>query len=163
VTPTLAPASHPTSELVLLVEDNDDNRAMYGRYLEWEGFRIVEASDGLQALDRAVALDPSIIVMDLTLPRLDGWDATRRLKADSRTRHIPVLALTAHAFSGAAEQARAAGCDGYLAKPCLPQELARVIRSIIQATDGDPRKRARDWSEGPRSSHSSRGGSTVGR
>jgi CheY-like chemotaxis protein len=117
----------------LLVEDHDDNRAMYRRYLEWKGFRVAEAADGFQALRRA-ALAPAVIVMDLTLPRLDGWEAARRLKADPRTSHIPVLALTAHAFAGDAEQAKAAGCDGYLAKPCLPEDLVRAIRGFIQAT-----------------------------
>ena len=76
--------------------------------------------------------------MDLMLPRLDGWQAVRRLKADSRTSHIPVLVLTARAFVGEAEQARATGCDGYLAKPCLPDALARAIRGLIQVTDGRP-------------------------
>jgi CheY-like chemotaxis protein len=128
----------------LLVEDNDDNRTMYRHYLEWEGFRIAEAADGLEAIAQAAALMPAAIVMDLTLPRLDGWHATRRIRADSRTRHIPVLALTAHAFAGAAEQATAAGCDGYLAKPCLPDALARAIRRIIGATDRNDRDRRRD-------------------
>jgi CheY-like chemotaxis protein len=128
--PTSAP---PTSApLVALVDDNDDNRAIYRQYLEWIGFRVVEATDGLQALEQAAALTPAAIVMDLRLPRLDGWEAMRRLKADPATKHIPVLALTAHALVGDAEQARAAGCDRYLTKPCLPEDLARAIRSVIK-------------------------------
>ena len=71
---------------------------MYRQYLEWKGFRVIEASDGLQAIDRAAALMPTVIVTDLALPRLSGWEAVRRLKADSGTKHIPVLALSAHAF-----------------------------------------------------------------
>jgi two-component system, cell cycle response regulator DivK len=139
---TPAPSSvHPSpSPLVLLVEDNDDNRAMYRHYLEWEGFTIAEATDGLQALGQAATLMPAAIVMDMALPRLDGWEAVRRLKADPRTRHIPVLAVTAHAFVDDARTARAAGCDGYLAKPCLPEDLARTLRSLIKATVGGSRR-----------------------
>jgi two-component system cell cycle response regulator DivK len=135
---TAIPRSSP--ELVLLVEDDEDNRAMYRCYLEWEGFRVVEATDGLQALGQAAAATPAVIVMDLALPRLDGWQAVRRLKADPRTRHIPVIALTAHAFVGDAKQAKAAGCDGYLAKPCLPEDLSRAIRSFIRATRSGGRR-----------------------
>jgi two-component system cell cycle response regulator DivK len=139
-TPTPS-SEHPgPSPLVLLVEDNEDNRAMYRHYLEWEGFSIVEATDGLQALDQAGIPRLAAIVMDMALPRLDGWEAARRLKADPRTRHIPVLALTAHAFVEDAKQARAAGCDGYLAKPCLPEDLARTLRSLIKATTGGSRR-----------------------
>ena len=79
--------------------------------------------------------------MDLTLPRLSGWEALRRLKADPATKHIPVLALTAHAFAGDAEKARAAGCDLYVTKPCLPEDLAGKIKSLIK---GDGRRRRRD-------------------
>jgi two-component system cell cycle response regulator DivK len=127
----------------LLVEDDEDNRAMYRRYLEWDGFRVVEAADGLHGLAQAAALTPAAIVMDLMLPRLDGWEAIPRLKADPRTRHIPVLALTARAFVDDARKATATGCDRYLAKPCLPEALARAIRGLIQeATAGrNPRRR----------------------
>lgn len=130
-------SAHPPAPLqILLVEDDEDNRAMYRQYLEWDGFRVVEATDGLQALRQAASLTLAAIVMDLALPRLDGWDVARRLKADPRTRHIPVLALTAHAFEDDAKRASAAGCDGYLAKPCLPEDLARAIRSLVQPTGG---------------------------
>ena len=91
--PPPTPAVLPPAPLVLLVEDDHDNRAMYRQYLEWEGFRIIEASDGLEAIDRAAALLPTVIVTDLALPRLNGWEAVRRLKADPGTKHIPVLAL----------------------------------------------------------------------
>jgi two-component system cell cycle response regulator DivK len=118
--------------LVLLVEDDRDNREMYRQYLEWEGFQVVEATDGLQAFRRAAARDPTVIVTDLTLPRLDGWEAVRRIKANPGTRHIPVIALSAHAFVDDAGRAHAAGCDAYLAKPCLPEELAKAIRSLLK-------------------------------
>ncbi len=117
--------------LVLLVDDDRDNREMYRQYLEWEGFRVVEAIDGLEALQRAAALKPTVIVTDLALPRLDGWEAVRRLKANPGTRHIPVLALSAHAYLDDVARARAAGCDVYLAKPCLPEDLAKAIRALL--------------------------------
>jgi two-component system cell cycle response regulator DivK len=148
-----APSSvHPAPPpLVLLVEDNEDNRAMYRHYLEWEGFSIAEATDGLQALAQAATLTPAAIVMDMALPRLDGWEAVRQLKADPRTRDIPVLALTAHAFVEDAKQARAAGCDGYLAKPCLPEDLARTLRSLIKTGVGGRRRGRLDLVEGGQS------------
>jgi CheY-like chemotaxis protein len=155
----------------LLVDDDHDNRAMYRQYLEWDGFRIVEAIDGLQALAQASAHSPAAIVMDLTLPRLDGWEAMRRLKADPRTKHIPVLALTAHALVGDAEQARAAGCDSYVAKPCLPEDLARAIRSLLKrgrAVPTRPTRAVRDRTEpGPgsfsRQARASRAGTRPAR
>jgi two-component system, cell cycle response regulator DivK len=125
-------AGRRSTLLVLLVEDDEDNRAMYRLYLEWEGFDILEATDGLQALRKATTPALAAIVMDLALPRLDGLEAVRRLKADPRTKHIPVLALTAHAFVEDARRAKAAGCDAYLAKPCLPDKLARTIRSLVE-------------------------------
>ena len=117
--------------LVLLVDDDRDNREMYRQYLEWEGFCVVEAIDGLEALQRAAALKPTVIVTDLALPRLDGWEAVRRLKANPGTRHIPVLALSAHAYLDDVARARAAGCDVYVAKPCLPEDLAKAIRALV--------------------------------
>ncbi|MGH7357653.1 MAG: response regulator [Candidatus Rokuibacteriota bacterium] len=140
-TPTPSPPS--AAPIIGLVDDDADNRAMYRQYLEWEGFGVAEASDGLQALEQAAALPLAVIVMDLTLPRLDGWEALRRLKADPATRHIPVLALTAHAFAADAEQARAVGCDGYLTKPCLPEDLARAIKSLIKRRPAAPARPAR--------------------
>jgi CheY-like chemotaxis protein len=140
------PPVPPTpASLIALVDDDDDNRSMYRQYLEWEGFRVVEAGDGLQAIELARRLALAAIVMDLALPRLDGLEAVRRLRADPVTKHIPVLALTAHALVGYAEQALAAGCDGYLAKPCLPEDLARGLRSLIKeravASPRPPRRR----------------------
>ena len=127
---------------VLLVDDNADNREMYRQYLEWDGFRVVLATDGLQALDQAARVMPTVIVTDLAMPKLNGWDMVRRLKGDPRTRHVPVLAVTAHALIGEAERARAAGCDGYLSKPCLPEELARAIRTLIQRRSRTPSRSA---------------------
>jgi two-component system, cell cycle response regulator DivK len=119
------------SPLVLLVDDYADNRAMYARYLVHAGFRVDEATNGVEALDKAGALQPDLIVMDLSLPVMDGWEATRRLKANPQTKRIPVLALTGHALGDHEREASAAGCDGYVTKPCLPEDLAARIQDML--------------------------------
>jgi two-component system cell cycle response regulator DivK len=118
---------------VLLVDDYPDAREMYSEYLEFSGFDVVEAGNGMEALQRAVDTAPDIILMDLSLPVMDGWEATRRLKADQRTKAIPVVALTGHALAGISEGARQAGCDAFVTKPCLPEDLVREIRKILDA------------------------------
>jgi CheY-like chemotaxis protein len=117
--------------LVLVVEDYQDAREMYVEYLRFSGFRVAEARNGLEAIERAAALLPNIVLMDLALPRMDGWEATRRLKADVRTQHIPVIALTGHALAGHAEGARQAGCDAFITKPCLPDALVAEIKRVL--------------------------------
>lgn len=119
--------------LVLVVEDYPDAREMYAEYLRFSGFRVEEARNGIEAIDMAAALLPDIILMDLALPTMDGWEATRRLKTDDRTRKIPVLALTGHALAGHAESARLAGCDAFVTKPCLPDALVAEIRRMLGA------------------------------
>ena len=114
--------------LVLIVDDVDHGREICAEYLEFRGFRVATAVDGIDALDKAFALLPDVILMDLSLPRLDGWEATRRLKADARTRAIPVIALTAHALASAHERATEAGCDSVVTKPCLPKDLEAEVR-----------------------------------
>src|SRR5262245_9934549 len=114
--------------LVLVVEDYQDAREMYAAYLQFSGYRVAEATNGYEALEQAQQLKPDIILMDLALPKMDGWEATRRLKADTRTRDIPIVALTGHALAGHAEGARAAGCDSFVTKPCLPDQLVAEIR-----------------------------------
>ena len=121
------PADRGRGRLVLIVDDVPDNRELYVQYLTHFGYRAAEAGDGQDALTKAAALRPDVIVMDLSLPGMDGWEATRRLKADTATRHIPVIALTGHALSGSDEHARAAGCDAFLTKPCDPEDLAATI------------------------------------
>ena len=116
---------------VLLVDDYPDAREMYSEYLEFCGFDVVEAGNGMEALQRAVDTGPDIILMDLSLPVMDGWEATRRLKADQRTKAIPVVALTGHALAGISEGAKQAGCDAFITKPCLPEDLVREIRKIL--------------------------------
>lgn len=118
--------------LILIVDDFQDNREMYAMYLSYTGFRVAEAANGYEALEQAAALKPDLIVMDLSLPGLDGWEATRRLKADPSTMHIPVIALTSHALEGFSEGARAAGCDAFVTKPCLPEQLVGEIRKMLK-------------------------------
>jgi two-component system cell cycle response regulator DivK len=118
---------------VLLVDDYPDAREMYSEYLEFSGFDVVEAGNGMEALQRAVDTAPDIILMDLSLPVMDGWEATRRLMADQRTKGIPVVALTGHALAGISEGAKQAGCDAFVTKPCLPEDLVREIRKILDA------------------------------
>lgn len=113
---------------ILVVEDDADNRRIVAKTLSVEGYEIVEATDGIQALARALADHPDLILMDLALPNMDGWEATRRLKDDPRTRAIPVVALTAVAMRGDEEQARAAGCDDYISKPARPAAIREMVR-----------------------------------
>jgi len=119
--------------LVLVVDDFEDNRAMYAEYLSYSGFDVEQASNGEEALELAHRLDPDVVVMDLSLPVMDGWEATRRLKADASTRHIPVIALTGHALAGHSRGARDAGCDAFLAKPCLPADLVAKVEELIRS------------------------------
>jgi two-component system cell cycle response regulator DivK len=123
-----------SSPLILLVDDYADNRAMYARYLMYAGYRVDEATNGQEALDKAEQIHPDLIVMDLSLPVMDGWEATRRLKANSQTRRIPVLALTGHALGDHEREASAAGCDGYVTKPCLPEDLTARIQDMLVGT-----------------------------
>lgn len=119
---------------ILLVEDNEMNRDMLSRRLERKGYTVTCAVDGQQGLERARAERPDLILMDLSLPVLDGWEATRRLKADPDLRRIPVIALTAHAMASDEQQARAAGCDDYDTKPVeLPRLLAKIEALLRRA------------------------------
>jgi two-component system, cell cycle response regulator DivK len=112
---------------ILLVEDNEMNRDMLSRRLLRKGYQVVLALDGQSGVEMTQAEVPDLILMDMSLPLLDGWEATRRLKADSATRHIPVIALTAHAMSSDREKALEAGCDDYDTKPVeLPRLLAKI-------------------------------------
>lgn len=125
------PVTAPYAPLVLVVDDYDDAREMYAESLLVSGFRVVEAADGARAVELAQSLSPDVILMDLSLPGVDGWEATRRLKADARTQHIPVVALTGHALSSALDAARAAGCDRFVVKPALPDVVIEEVRRAI--------------------------------
>ena len=126
--------------LVLVVEDYQDAREMYAAYLQFSGYRVAEATNGVEAIEQAHQLMPDIILMDLALPKMDGWEATRRLKSDDRTRNIPIVALTGHALAGHAEGARQAGCDAFVTKPCLPDALVAEIKRMLNAPDNRSRK-----------------------
>ena len=114
--------------LVLIVDDFAEGREICAEYLAFRGYRVATAEDGLVALEKTRELLPDVILMDLSLPRLDGWEASRRLKADERTRHIPIIALTAHALSSARDRALEAGCDAVVTKPCPPRDLESEVR-----------------------------------
>lgn len=115
---------------ILVVEDNEMNRDMLCRRLARKGYEILVAQDGIQGIDRARLEIPDLIVMDLSLPRIDGWEATRRLKADEATRGIPIIALTAHAMSTDRDKALAAGCDDFDTKPV---DFRRLMEKIERA------------------------------
>jgi two-component system, cell cycle response regulator DivK len=117
--------------LVLIVDDFEDNRAMYVEYLQFQGFRVGEAVNGEEAVARAIEMHPALIVMDLSLPVMDGWEATRRIKANPETKDVVVIALTGHAEAAHAKKALDAGCDDFVAKPCLPDRLMAKIREHI--------------------------------
>jgi CheY-like chemotaxis protein len=132
--------TEPLAPLILVVDDYQDAREMYSEYLQYSGFRVAEARNGNEALQQAFALTPDLILMDLSLPGMDGWEATRRLKADPSTRHIPIVALTGHALAGASEGARRAGCDSFVTKPCLPDDLVVEVRRMLGTRVGEATK-----------------------
>jgi CheY-like chemotaxis protein len=119
---------------ILYVEDNEDNVYMLRRRLERAGFAVVIASSGTQGIAMASSERPDLILMDLSLPDVDGWEATRRIKADPATKHIPVIAITANAMTGDKEKAMAAGCDDFDTKPV---EIARLLAKISALKPGE--------------------------
>ena len=123
---------------ILLVEDNEMNRDMLSRRLERRGYQVLLAVDGAEGVRVAGAEAPDLVLMDMSLPVVDGWEATRQLKASAATRHIPVIALTAHAMAGDRDKALEAGCDDYDTKPVeLPRLLAK-IETLLAGTTGEP-------------------------
>jgi CheY-like chemotaxis protein len=120
---------------ILLVEDNEMNRDMLSRRLERRGFQVVIAVDGQQGVELARSTAPDLILMDMSLPVLDGWEATRQLKQAAETRAIPIIALTAHAMAGDREKALEAGCDDYDTKPIeLPRLLGKIDALLANRT-----------------------------
>jgi two-component system cell cycle response regulator DivK len=117
---------------ILLVEDNEMNRDMLSRRLSRRGFEIIIATDGQESLDLAATGAPDLILMDMSLPTLDGWETTRRIKAHAPTAGIPVIALTAHAMSGDREEALDAGCDDYDTKPIEFERLLGKIAALLE-------------------------------
>jgi CheY-like chemotaxis protein len=133
-------SASPSAPLILIVEDFDDAREMYREYLEFSGFRVETARDGGEAIEKTRSLSPDLVLMDLSLPGIDGWEATRLLKADPSTRKIPIVALSAHALATEGERARKAGCDGFIAKPCLPPDLVTELSRYLNGHSAAPER-----------------------
>jgi CheY-like chemotaxis protein len=120
-----------TGQTLLLVEDNEDNRIIYSTVLRHLGYRVVEAQDGVEAVELARSTQPDLILMDISIPRMDGWEATRILRGDPRTSAIPIVALTAHALADDRERANEVGFSSYLAKPIEPRVVVAEVRRWI--------------------------------
>lgn len=117
--------------LILLVEDQPELRELYASELVMSGFDVIQASNGEDAIAHTSARFPDVVLMDLSLPVVDGWEATRRLKNDGRTAHIPVVALTAHDGLDELQRATSAGCDWFVPKPCPPDALITEVRRVL--------------------------------
>lgn len=130
--------SDQARKTVLLVEDNEDNLVVYRTILEHVGYKVVEARDGEEGVSRAHSELPDLILMDISIPKMDGWEATVRLKDADDTADIPIIALTAHALEEDRAKAMRAGCDGYLAKPVEPRRVVQEVEKFIgPPNDGD--------------------------
>ena len=133
-------ASRPDHSVsVLIVDDVSDTREMYAFYFRRQGFTVFTALDGRHGLDVAMAQRPDVIVMDLSMPGMDGITVTRTLKRDARLRHIPILILTGYPMRAVQEGALEAGADGFLTKPCLPEDLEQHVRRVLDAGSRRPR------------------------
>lgn len=131
LTPLPMAADASSTPLILLVDDYEDARVMYGHFLRMSGFEPLEASTGEEALELAYARLPDLILLDMSLPGIDGWEVTAQLKRNVATRHIPIVALTAHALQSERQRTERAGCDGFLAKPCAPPDLLAEITRLL--------------------------------
>jgi two-component system, cell cycle response regulator DivK len=118
-------------QVVLLVEDNEDNAIIYSTILRYGGFDVIEARDGLAGIKAAKTRRPGLILMDVSLPLIDGLEATRRIKADPGTADIPIIALTAHALASDQHRAMEAGCDGYIPKPAEPRLVLATVKRYL--------------------------------
>ena len=125
-----------SGRLVLLVEDNEDNRIVYSTILKHFGYDVSEALNGEEGIASARTQQPDLILMDISIPVIDGWEATQILKRDPATKHIPIVALTAHALASDREKAMEVGCDGYLAKPCEPRAVVAEVQRFLGRADG---------------------------
>ena len=121
-----------SSKKILVVEDNQDNRELVVKVLKINGYHVIEAIDGQEAIEKTRAENPNLILMDLFIPKIDGYEVTRRLKRDKDLKGIPIIALTAHAMKGDMEVALAAGCDGYIPKPIDVRELPKQIERFLK-------------------------------
>ena len=131
--PKVALAPSPTRPLVLIVEDHVDTRLMYADYLRFTGLTVTEARDALTGVAKAIAFRPNVIVMDLMLPGVDGWEAIRRLRTNTETARLPIIVITGHEHKDYLRHAAiAAGADAYLIKPCLPSRLGSEIQRVLR-------------------------------
>ena len=119
------------SKKILVVEDTEDNRQILRDLLGAAGYEMIEAHDGADGVTKAGTHRPDLILMDIQMPVMDGYEATRRIKADPALAAIPVIAVTSYALSGDEDKARAAGCDGYIAKPFSPRQMLAKVREIL--------------------------------
>lgn len=134
---------------VLLVEDNEDNRIVYSTILRHFGYRVMEALNGEEGIATARTEKPDLILMDISIPIIDGWEATQVLKHDPETRQIPIIALTAHALASDRERAMQVGCDGYLAKPCEPRAVVAEVQRFLGQSSGSDGSNAAPPVSGP--------------
>ena len=123
------------SKKVLIVDDNQDSRELVVKILKARGYQMIEAVDGEEALEKAIAEKPDLILMDRSLPKIDGYEVTRRLKGREEFKGIPIVALTAHAMTGDREKALEAGCDGYISKPIDVRSLPELITSYLMGKE----------------------------
>jgi len=123
------------SKKVLIVDDNQDSRELVVKILKARGYQMIEAVDGEEALEKAIAEKPDLILMDRSLPKIDGYEVTRRLKGREEFKGIPIVALTAHAMTGDREKALEAGCDGYISKPIDVRALPELITSYLMGKE----------------------------
>jgi CheY-like chemotaxis protein len=121
-----------SAPLVLVIDDIEDNRDMYEQFLRHAGWRVEMAVDGADGLVKASALKPNVVILDMGLPKIDGWEVAKRLKGAPATSGIPVIALTGHVTKEARDRATAAGVDEFIAKPCLPPDLVAAIRRHLR-------------------------------
>lgn len=124
--------------MVLIVDDFADARELMSDYLRYWGYQVAEAADGAEAMMRAEGLQPDVILMDMSMPVVDGWEATRFLKANAKTQHIPIIALTSHALIGSSDPAFQAGCDAFLARPCPPQRVLAEVQRLTRKAKPRP-------------------------
>jgi CheY-like chemotaxis protein len=129
----MAAVTATPSALILIADDTADNREMYAEYLAFLGYRVETADNGMTALALVESRRPDLVIMDLSMPDMDGWEASRRLKADPGLAMIPILVVTGHALDGAERAALAAGGDAFLTKPCLPEQLAVKVEDMLRA------------------------------
>ncbi len=120
------------SRKILVVDDNQDSRELVVKILKNRGYQMIEAVDGEEALEKAIAENPDLILMDISLPKLDGYEVTRRLKSQIKFKDTPIIALTAHAMKGDREKAFEAGCEGYISKPINVRELPDQVKAYLR-------------------------------